>query len=396
MTTPDLAAPTPAQVEGSGLLLELVRSGRTPTVTQMATAVGVSRSTVGQRLGLLEKWGLVAAEVRLVGARGRPAAATRFRTEGGSVLAAHVGVTGYRAAVTDLAAETLADRYVDLDLAAGPDVLLGSLTRTFRALRRSAKGPLTGIGVGIPSLLELRALHREEDAEWSLDVIRTTLEARFEVPVHLDLDVNLLALAEHRASWSGTEVLVCLKLGTSVDASVVVRGEPLRGRHGLAGELGHVRVAGQDTPCTCGSRGCVEAVASGAALVRRLHAEGHEVEHVRDVVRLAAEGDRDALQAVREAGRHIGSTLASVVTLLNPGAITAWGYLTESEQLFAGIREALYAGALAVSAEGLVLERTTLGPLAGVRGAALRVLDEVLAPDAIDRVLVARSWAPAS
>jgi len=143
--------------------------------------------------------------------------------------------------------------------------------------------------------------------------------------------VNLLALAERRKSWPDDEVFVCVKIGTLISAAVVVHGRPVHGVDQLAGELG-----------------------------------------------------------------HIGEALASVVNLLNPGVITAWGYLTEAETtLFAGIREGLYQAALPRSSENLRLVRTSLGDLAGVRGAALMVIDEVLEPAAVDRAVAGGSWASA-
>ncbi|MFJ3379445.1 ROK family protein [Curtobacterium sp. NPDC090217] len=112
-----------------------------------------------------------------------------------------------------------------------------------------------------------------------------------------------------------------------------------------------------------------------------------------DVVALARSGDAVATAAVRAAGRHIGTALAAAVTLLAPRAIGFWGYLTEADAaLFAGVREGLYGAALPASTSNLVITRTALGDLAGVRGAASRVLDTVLAPASVDRVLASGTW----
>ena len=391
---------TLAQIEGSGQVLDLVRRGDALTVSQIAQAMGVSRSTSVQRLTHLETAGLVRPQQPLPGTRGRPAVIYEFDTRAGCILAAQVGMTGVRTIVADLAGAVLEHDFVDIGANAGPDALLDAVVDSFGRLldtTDATAGRLAGIGVGMPSLLDLRASSRSRgDAhEWDLDAMATRLGARFDRPVFLDVDVNMLGLAEHRMSWPSTEVLVCLKLGTSIAASLVVRGEPVRGGRGLAGELGHVKVDGQDEPCACGARGCLDAVASGAALVRQLAALGEPVQHVTDVVRLADEGSPAAVQAVRDAGRHIGATLATVVNLLNPGSITAWGYLADNPLLFAGIRESLHAGALPASTQGLELTSTTLGVLAGARGAALRVADEILSPSSVDRALVAGDWAPA-
>src|SRR5690606_27449007 len=135
-----------------------------------------------------------------------------------------------------------------------------------------------------------------------------------------------------------------------------------------------------------------DAVASGNALVRQMAAAGRPVDHVSQVVQLANDGDRDAVHLIRRSGRRIGEVLSSVVNLLNPTAISMWGYLTEAESLLAGIRESLYQPALPGSSANLRLTTTALGELAGVGGAALAVIDTVLEPGAVDRAILAGSW----
>jgi predicted NBD/HSP70 family sugar kinase len=389
-------APTAASVEGAGELLRLVRSGRARTVTQLAEAMGVARSTILQRLDHLQRLGLVRSEMRTEGARGRPAAVFGFDPRAGAVLAAHLGLTGARAAVTDLDGEVLADRFVTVDVAQGPHSLLDLLHRTFEELTaEAAAGPVVGVGVGTPSTFELKAYARGHGLSavgWDRDHFRDALAQRYQVPVLLDLDVAMLALAEHRASWPDAEVLVCVTLGTLIDASVVVRGVPVRGADRLAGELGHIKVVDADDPCACGSVGCLDAVASGSALVRQMVAAGRPVDHVSQVVQLANDGDQDAVHLIRRSGRRIGEVLSSVVNLLNPAGISMWGYLTEAESLLAGIRESLYQTALPGSSEHLRLTTTSLGQLAGVRGAALSVIDSVLEPRAVERAVLGRSW----
>lgn len=359
----------------------------------------VSRSTVIQRLEILSASGLIERRVGTNGSRGRPAALTRFNAGAAVVLAAQIGMTGCRLAATQLGGDVLAERLIPLDASSGPQNLLAGLERGFdevlAELGRQA-ADVAGIGVGIPSGVELLNYARSlgiSGADWDRGYFKRALGDRYEAPVFMDLDVNLLALAERRKSWPEVEVFVCVKLGTLIDAAIVVNGAPVQGASGLAGELGHIKVSGSTTPCSCGSVGCLDAVASGSALVKQLAAVGCDVQHVSDVVRLATQNHPEAVLAVRQAGRHIGEALSSVVNLLNPAVIATWGYLTQVETpLFAGMREGLYQNALPGSSEQLHLVLASLGELAGVRGAAMRVIDEILEPTAVDRMIVAGSW----
>jgi len=388
-------------VGGAGQILQLMRDGAASTTSELAAALGLSRSTITQRLESLVGHGLIVDDVAASGVRGRPAAAFRFNHEAGIVLAAHVGMTGSRFAATDLEGEVLAERFITTDIPAGPERLLQDLTGAFEELIAATgreENAVVGLGVGIPSSVELSTYSRSSGAgstPWDRLYFKEALWQRFKAPVFLDLDVNLLALAERRKAWPDAEVFICVKLGTLINASIVVNGRAIHGISDLAGELGHMRVSGSIVPCGCGNVGCLDAVASGSALVKQLANTGFEVKHVSEVVRLAARGVPDAEVAVRDAGRHIGEVLASVVNLLNPDVICAWGYLADAQtQLFAGIREGIYQHSLPASSGHLQLVAASLGDLAGVKGAAMMVIDQVLEPAAVDRMIGAPSKAP--
>lgn len=401
-STPTETVRSSALVDGSGQVLQLVRNGDASTISEIAAAMGVSRSTVIQRLEFLIDHGLIESRVSADGSRGRPAASIRFAAASALVLAAQIGVSGCRLASTDLAGEVLSERFIAVDLVAGPETLLTDLRTSFddmiTELGRNTDD-VVGVGIGIPSAVEMQNYSRGlglNGADWDREYFKRHLWDHYDAPVFLDLDVNLLALAEWRKSWPDVEVFVCVKLGTVIDAAIVVNGSPIRGVSGLAGELGHMKVSGSTTPCSCGSVGCLDAVASGGALVNQLAAAGFDVHHVSDVLQLAHQGHPEAVLALRDAGRRIGEALSSVVNVLNPAVVATWGYLTEAETpLFAGMREAVYQMALPSSSEHLQLVRAALGELAGVRGAAMRVIDEVLAPAAVDRMIMTQSWSGA-
>ena len=390
-------------VDGAGRILQLIRGGGPQTVSGLASTMGMARSTVNQRLRLLADLGLVATQTPSSGSRGRPATAWGFDQTSAYVLAVHLGFSGYRAAITDLAGTVLARHFIEVDLPAGPDRLLDQVESSLDQLRTEAavdSTSLAGIGVAAPRPVELHSYLRSlgiNRVAWDRDHFHQVLTARHQVPVRLDTDVNLLAIAERRKSWPDAEVFVCTKLGTMIDAAVLVNGTPVHGASDMAGQLAHVKVSGSSALCTCGSTGCLDATASGAALVRQLQERGHQVEHVSDIVALATTGDADAVHAVRGAGRQIGEALATVTNLLNPDAIAVWGYLADAETiLFSGIREGLYKGALPAAGDGLSLTTAALGDLAGVLGAAHLVIADLLEPENVDRTIVEGHWTIAS
>jgi predicted NBD/HSP70 family sugar kinase len=171
-----------------------------------------------------------------------------------------------------------------------------------------------------------------------------------------------------------------VKVGSGIGAGVIADGRLYRGATGGAGEITHVRVeAAQDTPCSCGNTGCLETVASGAALVRILRERGLRVAATEDVVRLATDADPEATRAVRRAGGYLGRVLAANVNFFNPDAVYLGGILSTLEPFVAAVRSQLYEGCHPLVTQHLVIERTSLGADAGLAGAGQFALQRALA-----------------
>jgi predicted NBD/HSP70 family sugar kinase len=375
-------------VARTGEVLDLIRRGVAVTTTELAASMGVARSTVTERLDLLTEHELVVPAGEKPLSRGRPAGMLAFNPRAGVTLAAQVGMSGTLVAVSDLAGEILWLNQIQLDVAEGPDALGTMLEAQFVAGLAEVgeeSNRVHGVGIGMPGDIEVAAAKGPTSAAWAPDRIGTRLSETFRCPVFVDRDVNFLALGEQRSSWPSAKVLLCLKVGTVIACGLVVDGSVVRGASGLFGEIGHSKVAGTDAPCACGSRGCLNTVAGGAAVAARLRELGYDIYTAREVAQLANQGVVDAVQAVRTAGVQIGQVIASAINLLNPDVITVWGYLNDvGDQFLAGMHEAIYKDSLPSSARALKLERSRLGDNAGIRGAALTVVEHTLKPELID------------
>ena len=150
-------------------------------------------------------------------------------------------------------------------------------------------------------------------------------------------------------------------------------------RRGAAGDIGHIQAPGHTELCRCGNTGCLEAVASAAAIAATLRATGLKAETSQDVVDLVRAGNTSATQAVRQAGREIGTVLAACVSLLNPSVIVIGGSLSQvGDSLLAGIREAIYARSLPLATTELQVVAARTAHQAALRGAATMVLHHTL------------------
>lgn len=389
-TDPDSNGPgVHARASRCGDILYRIRRNGTRTVTELATDLNVARSTVTERLDLLTSIQLVeqARTTERAQARGRPAAQYAFRPSAGFLLAIQIGVAGARLAITQLDGTVRWTGHQQINLEDGPEVLVDGFGRQLsQELGSLGRGPadVWGIGVGTPSSAEFT--FRGLGSRWSEQRIAATLGQHFRAPAIIEQDATLLALAEYTGLRLKPEVLLCVKVGTVIDAGVIVNGRPLSGASGLVGGIGHTRVGEADGLCTCGNRGCLDTVASGRALVAAFQAEGRSVSGIREVIDLAQAGDPSASQAIRSAGRHVGTVLAGAINLLNPEVVRIWGHLADSEDQFVvGVKESVYRHSLPAVSQVARIDVASMGADTGIRGAALAASSVALDPDAIDR-----------
>jgi glucokinase len=373
-------------------VFELLRDGQPRTRAQLADASGLARSTISSRIDTLMRLGLVAPYGGGVSTGGRPPSLLALNPSARVVAGADVGATHARIALADLAGTILVERRSDLDVALGPEHVLGWVEQQIGEMlaeQNRTVAELAAIGIGLPGPVEHstgRAINPPIMPGWDRYDVPAHVQRAFDVPVLIDNDVNIMALGEQHAHLADVDDLVFIKVATGIGAGIVSGGSLQRGAQGTAGDLGHVAVArGAEVTCRCGNLGCLEAIAAGPALAASLREAGVAAESGADVVRLVRGGDPTAVQVVRQAGRDIGEVVATLVNLINPSAIVIGGAMAEAgESLLAGIREVVYSRSLPLATEHLRVITSQAGERAGVIGAAALAIGHVLSPDAID------------
>ncbi|WP_017603368.1 ROK family transcriptional regulator [Nocardiopsis alkaliphila] len=377
---------TPTAAPGAGTLLRLLRDGRPRTRSELASVTGLARSTVTQRVDALLASGLIGPAGEAVSTGGRPPTTFSFRPGARVVLAADLGATHARLALTDMSGTVLAEDRADIDIALGPEPVLDWVVEHGRALLSSTErdgGELLGVGIGLPGPVEHstgRAVNPPIMPGWDHFDVAGHVGTSFDRPVLVDNDVNIMALGEHHVAWPTAGHLLFVKVATGIGCGIVSEGGVYRGAQGAAGDMGHIHVPnGEQRPCRCGNTGCLEAVASGHALAEALTAEGVPARSAREVVELSRSGSVPALRALRQAGRDIGEVLAAAVNMLNPSVIVIGGALAMAgDHLLAGAREIIYQRSLPLATENLSIVSSKAGESAGVIGAAVMVIEHCL------------------
>ncbi|MCJ7709775.1 MAG: ROK family protein [Chloroflexi bacterium] len=400
-------APLPEEtLDALVTVLDAVRLGRARSRGDLVARTGLSRGVVAQRVGELLERGLVVEGERGPSTGGRPPRQLTFRGDAGHVLVADLGATSIDVAVTTLDGRILAHVDEPADIAAGPEVALARVEELFDdlgAARRRLPGRLWGIGVGVPGPVEFRTgrpIFPSIMPGWDNYPVRERLAARYGAPVWVDNDVNAMALGEWRAGVAaGHKSVIVVKIGTGIGAGVISDGRLHRGAQGSAGDVGHIHVSDDHSVvCRCGNTGCLEALAGGEAIGRHGEAaardgrsprllailDSHGVVTAQDVGLAASFGDAVAVDLLQAAGRRVGLMLASVVNFFNPSLVVIGGGVAQSgDVLLASIREVVYGRGLPLATRDLLVQRSSLGSLAGVIGGSAMVVDQLFSRESL-------------
>lgn len=226
---------------------------------------------------------------------------------------------------------------------------------------------------------------------WVNVPIAQMIEDEFSIPTRIDNDVRCAALGELKfGAGRGCENFICITVGTGIGSGIVINGKVVRGATNAAGELGHIKLQMNGGPiCGCGDTGCLEAFASGPAIVAMAQeyikggkstkfremaaAEGGEITPYM-VAKAAEEGDPVAKRIFEIVGEYIGIGLTSVINLLNPERVIIGGGVAESGELLLGpIRKTIKERAMVVAGNAVEIVPAQLGNSAGVIGASMLI-----------------------
>lgn len=220
---------------------------------------------------------------------------------------------------------------VGTSAAGDPEPLVASIARTLGPMISSA-GPVIGIGVSVAGFLDREHAVMIENANLPKLCgfpLKRALTERLGLDCLLEVDSNAAVLAEHRfGAGKGASRLLGVTVGTGLGGGVIIDGELLRYTGECAGDLGHIILDPSGRWCTCGARGCLEALVCTAALSER--AGGRRT---RDVVTAAQRGEERAVAALAETGRWLGLGLASLAPLFAPERIVVGGGVAAAGEL---------------------------------------------------------------
>jgi predicted NBD/HSP70 family sugar kinase len=383
----DPSSPRPLADAVLRLIWEQQRISR----AEIAKLAGLSRSTVSEVINEILPSGLVAEIGEGPSRGGRRPIVLEFQDHVCVILGVEMGGAHVAVALTDLRGRVLAWESQDHPVRTDPEGtrrVIAELCAKCLAVRAASGRPLVGIGVAVPSPLDPAhpdLLSTVVMPEWSGRLGLDELAEHYEVPLLVDNDANLGALAEYWWGLGGdADNLAYIKVATGIGSGHIIGGEIYRGATGVAGEIGHLAIDPLGKRCICGLRGCLVTLVGAKGLEERateLVADfpqsilaGREI-NVYGIEDAALAGDPLALQVIQEAAANLGTAVAGLLNLMNPAVVVMGGDLARlGELVLDPLRERVSSRTLVSSVAAAEILVSKLGIRSVAIGAATLVL----------------------
>lgn len=381
------------RAHNASLLVGAIWTLQQTSRADLSRITGLSRATVSDIILSFLEMGVVTEAEAAPSNGGRPPIRLRFEDGWRHLIGLELGASHLFGLRCDLRGRVIGSFQCAHDIAGDPQGTLARLDEGIRQLLAlDAHIPVAGVGVGVPSPVcrtDQGQLSPHLFPLWAGIDLAAHLRAQHGLPVRLDNDANLGALAEH---WwgAGQDVsdFAYIKVATGVGAGILIGGRIYRGASGIAGEIGHTAIDPQGPRCRCGLSGCLEAMVGTASLLQRAEEQiscgqrpawATPAPTVRGLIDAALAGEPLAQKVIGGAGAAMGIAMANLLNLVNPGRVILGGHLTEAGSLLLDpMRAVLAERTLWSSIEASTLVVSALGDHAVALGAATLVLQELL------------------
>ena len=307
--------------------------------SELSDRTGLSQATISSIVGhLIEEGALIEDDAYGLGTRGRgrPLVMLRLNPEYTHVVGVKIATHQIVFSVTDFVGNVCASDNIPVEpRKLTPAQLVAFIVRGVRACLKKANKTIrdaSGIGVGLPGFIDShRGLAYWSPVFESSNVnFRELLQTKFDIPVFVENDANLVTLAEH---WFGmakgleNAVVVTIEHGTG--SGLIFNGKLYRGAQGLAAEFGHTKLVFGGPLCQCGERGCMETHTAAFAIIHQAAKAGFRVPQeeldyhersqlIQSIISKAEAGDKSMMRIFEQMGRYLGLGIANLVNLLNP------------------------------------------------------------------------------
>ncbi len=365
---------------------------------ELARQLGLTRAAISTIVNDMLNAGILSEQERQTPS-GRKPVILEINPVQGYVIGVDMGATHVTLILADFGGRVIQEMYMPLDINIGPKICLGQVDTYLHEMVLTSglkMGDIKAVGAGVPGPVVSEAGMVSGPPimlGWDGFPIRDTLQQYWGCPVTLNNDAELGALGEWAyGAGRGERDLAFIKVGVGIGAGLFLDGRIYHGLTGSAGEIGHITIDENGPLCQCGNKGCLEALAGGHAIARRgieavhkgqrtILSEKSPVESIsaQDVIAAARRGDLISQKIMAEAGSHLGTAIAGLVNLINPGMIVIGGGVAQiGDLLLEPIRRSVQERSLRVASRSVRITTALLGRRSSGVGAVVAALTLVL------------------
>lgn len=297
------------------------------------------------------------------------------------IVAIDLGGTNLKSALLDSNYKIKERRVLNTKSFKKKESLIAAIVDSVKKIIRDnqlSKNDILGVGLGLPGPIDVRngLVHFFPNIPgWKEVRLKNILERSLSLPIFLDNDANLMALAEYKLGAArGSKNAICITLGTGVGGGIILDGRLYRGSSFAAGEIGHIPINEKGPRCNCGGVACLETYIGNNAILRDARDLFKRDVSLEELSRLARKQNKKAKTIWSKVGSRLGTAFVGVVNLFNPDAIVIGGGVANAGKiLFARVRETIAKRAMNVQARRVKVFKTKLGSDSGLIGAAILV-----------------------
>ncbi len=379
MLTPDDSALQAVRRRHELRVLEAVVTHGSRTRRELESDTKLSRMTLSTIVGELRLRGVLSEENQEscgTGRRGRPTKVLSLNPRVGAAVGIELGRRRIGITVLGFDAKPVVQehRTIGTDLSVNDKVAFAAaMIQDLMRAGRINPDTVIGMGVGVASRhANPDSLSDGEELQWDPQgVSMAPLRAAIPAPLLWDNNIRLAAMAYGKDS----NELLYVVLSAGVSSAIVTNGNLLRGRNGIAGELGHVSVDFAGAPCWCGRHGCLESFLNESNVLIEAAHRGQAFPSIAALAAAAADGNKIACNIVAWAGELLARAVVNACVLLDPGRVVIAGELSQfGEPLLQPLRKALAEQRLGLEARATQISTAPYAPTAGSDGAAYLAL----------------------
>lgn len=365
---------------------------------ELARQLNLTRAAVTSIINDLQDLGIV-DEVEGSHPAGRKPIVLEINPDQGFVVGIDLGSTHVTLLLANLAAHVIKEVEKPVNVEDGPRIVLDQVNEYLSELLTGTElklNDLKAICLGVPGPVVLNEGMVSEPPimpGWDKFPIENYIKSLWDIPIIIGNDAELGAVGEWAyGAGRGEKNLAYIKVGKGIGAGLLLDGQVYHGATGSAGEIGHITIDENGPLCSCGNRGCLEAMAGGNAVANRaieMVRKGQRTElstihppdkiKSSDVISAACSGDLVSQQILTEAGAHLGTAIAGLVNLFNPSMVIIGGGVSQiGDLLLEPIRRTVQKRSLKMASRRLRISTALLGRRSSAIGAVVQALSLVL------------------